>query len=208
MSFPRRRDDRGAAAVEAALIMPLLVLLVFGIIEISFLVRDNVAVASATRAAGRMASANAGAGPGDRAAATCVAPCAPAHAPRFSQLAANAVQTMGTALPPDAIRELWVYRANNRGFPGAANSTTMQCTTDCVRYTWVASENAFRFAGGAWISSTVSACANQSPDSVGVLIRARHSSVTRLLGDLTIEDHAVFAFEPLPTITCASGAHP
>lgn len=208
LHWRRRREERGAVAIEAALIMPLLALLIFGIIEISFLVRDYVAVSSATRAAGRMASANAGAGPGDRAAATCVAPCAPSQAPKLSQLAANAVQTMGTALPPDSIRELWVYRANDRGFPGANGSTAMQCTVNCVRYTWVRSEDEFRFAGGSWISSTIAACANQNPDSVGVFIRARHASVSGIFGDIDVEDRAVFTFEPLPTVTCAAGAHP
>lgn len=204
----RSRDERGAVAIEAALIMPVVALLLFGIIEVSTLVRDYVAVSSATRAGGRMASANAGAGPGDRADATCISPCTPAQAPKFAQLAANAVQRMGTALPPDSIRELWVYKANDKGYPGADGSTAMTCATSCVRYTWVKADDEFRFASGSWLSSTVKACANQSPDSVGVYIRASHASATKFFGTLDVTDRAVFTFEPLPTVTCAAGAHP
>ncbi|WP_414690442.1 TadE/TadG family type IV pilus assembly protein, partial [Nocardioides sp.] len=45
----RRRDESGAVAVEAALITPILVLLVFGIIEFSFVLRDYGVVSSDVR---------------------------------------------------------------------------------------------------------------------------------------------------------------
>lgn len=50
------RDQRGAAAVEFALVFPMLVLLVFGIIDFGLLVNANVTVANATRDAARTAS--------------------------------------------------------------------------------------------------------------------------------------------------------
>ena len=44
---------------------------------------------------------------------------------------------------------------------------------------------------------------------VGIYMRAQHDFLTGFFTDhVDIEDHAVFAFEPLPTLTCASGAHP
>jgi Flp pilus assembly protein TadG len=52
----RARDQRGAAAVEFALVFPMLVVLVFGIIDFGLLVNANVITANATRDAARTAS--------------------------------------------------------------------------------------------------------------------------------------------------------
>ena len=56
--FRRRpRGDGGAVAVEAALVTPLILLMVFGIIEFTLLLKDAVAVTSAVRVGTRTASA-------------------------------------------------------------------------------------------------------------------------------------------------------
>lgn len=49
----RARDDRGAALVEMAVVLPLLVLLVFGIIEFGLLFREKMTIASAATSAAR-----------------------------------------------------------------------------------------------------------------------------------------------------------
>lgn len=205
----KRRGERGVVAVEAALVTPLLLLLVFGIIEFALLMRDDTALTSATRAGGRVASANADAGPGGiNEAGDCVAPCSPANAPMFAQLAANAIQTAGTAMPKDSINELWVYKANNKGYPGSDGSTAMTCSANCVKYKWVAAKDQFRYLGGTWLSSSVNGCANTPPDQVGIYILATHKFLTGFfVPSTTLDDHAVFVFEPLPTLTCAAGAH-
>jgi hypothetical protein len=195
--------------MEAALVTPVLLILIFGIIEMAFLMRDDVALTSAVRNGGRTASANAGAGPGGvNEGGDCVAPCSPTNAPMFAQLAANAIQRAGTALPKDSIKELWIYKANDKGYPGATGNTTMTCASSCVKYRWVPSKDQFRYSSGSWPSSSVNACANNSPDSVGIYMKAQHDFLTGFFSDnVMIEDHAVFAFEPLPTLTCAGGAH-
>jgi Flp pilus assembly protein TadG len=196
--------------VEAALVTPLLMALLLGIIEMALLMKDDVALTSAVRTGGRTASANAGAGPGGvNEGGDCVIPCSPANAPMFAQMAANAIQRAGSALPKDSIKELWIYKANNKGYPGAANATTMVCGTDCVKYKWVASKDQFRYVSGSWTSSTVNACANSTDlNAVGIYMKAQHDFLTGFFtNDVMIEDHAVFAFEPLPTLTCAPGAH-
>jgi hypothetical protein len=75
----------------------------------------------------------------------------------------------------------------------------------------VPSKDQFRYSSGTWTSSTVNACANSTAppiDVVGVYMLARHDFVSGFFGQATnIEDHAVFTFEPLPTLTCAAGAH-
>ncbi|CUR53967.1 hypothetical protein NOCA2110022 [metagenome] len=204
-----RRGERGVVAVEVAIVTPLLLMLVFGIVEFALLMRDDTALTSATRAGGRVASANADAGPGGiNEDGDCVTPCSPANAPMFAQLAANAVQQAGSAMPKDSITEFWVYKANNKGYPGADGSTTMTCSTNCVKYKWVPAKDQFRYYSGTWLSSSVNGCAASPPDSVGVYIMANHKFLTGLFSaSTTLDDHAVFAFEPLPTLTCAAGAH-
>lgn len=50
------QSDRGAAAVEFALVLPLLVFVLFGIIEFGFLLCDKAIITNASREAARRAS--------------------------------------------------------------------------------------------------------------------------------------------------------
>lgn len=205
-SDARRRvggRERGAVAVEAALITPIVCLLLFGIIEFGFVFRDAIAIASSTRVGARIASANAGAGPGD-----CDVPCTPANAPKFGQMAADAIRNGGSAMPKDSIDEMWVYRANDLGYPGADGSRVMACGTNCVKYAWVDARDQFRFVSGSWLSTSVNACANNHPDSIGIYIKVTHRSLTNyFMSSLTLSDRAVMQFEPLSTVTCAPNQH-
>jgi Flp pilus assembly pilin Flp len=196
----RRRDERGAAAVEAALIMPVLLVLVFGMIEMAFLMKDNVAVASATRVGARIASAAPNAGP-----ALCdgEVPCAPGSTPRFAQLAADAMQANGSAIPTDQIDEIWIYNANDRGFLGTGSSFEgATCNAQCVRFVWSPSRLAFRYGGGDWNEVATTVCATEGA-RVGVRLLTTHEWVVGLdlwpgfPDDLAVDDHAVMAFEPL-----------
>jgi Flp pilus assembly pilin Flp len=222
----RRRNERGAAAVEAALITPVLVLLVFGIIEFSFTLRDYQVVSSDVRVAARIASTGAGTGPGTCEVYVGAPPCTSGNAPALAQLAADAIQREGSAMPPNSINYILVYKANDKGYPGADGSTTMpsscSSTANCVRFTWQPNANsgagAFRYADGTWLSKSISACfpgnATNPLDRVGVYLNATHKMMTGLFGSsLTLTDRATFDFEPLPTETCngsgsvASGGH-
>lgn len=53
-----RRDDRGAAAVEFAIVLPLLVVLVFGIIDFGRLFYAQITVTQAAREGSRLAALN------------------------------------------------------------------------------------------------------------------------------------------------------
>ena len=53
----RQNNERGAALVEMALVTPLLVLLVFGIVEFGLAFRDRLTVSNASQSAGRVAAA-------------------------------------------------------------------------------------------------------------------------------------------------------
>ena len=177
--------DRGAVAVEAALIFPVLVLMLFGIIEFSLFLRDHVALSAAVRSGARTASAE----------------------PRmstFSTDAAGAVLRAGTGMPFSTVEEMWVYEANAGGYPtngGSTSGTTgsfTSCTTNCLVFHY--SGSSFTQSSGSWSHTLVNACPGDAGmTNVGVFIKANHRFVSGIFGNtVDITDHAVLRFEPIP----------
>jgi Flp pilus assembly protein TadG len=77
----------------------LLVILLFGIVESSFLFKDYLAVSAAARAGARMGASQ------PRIASV-------AGSPDFAQLAANQVTNSITGLIPANLQVVWVYKAS------------------------------------------------------------------------------------------------
>jgi len=204
-----RRNQRGAVAVEAALLTPLLALILFGIVELSLYMRDVASISSAAHVGARTASVGAGAGPGTCQASANPPPCSPTNVPALAQAAADAIQRGGTALPQKEINWIIVYRANPAGYPLPTGNTNAVCSTDCVKYVWDAGLNRFRYASGAWTSSQINACINDPARmSVGVIMNATHRWVTGLFGDgAGVQERSVMTFEPLANDQCKPGLH-
>ncbi|MCW2822914.1 MAG: pilus assembly protein [Marmoricola sp.] len=208
MGVRRRRDQRGAVAVEAALVTPVLMLMLFGIVEMSLLMRDVVSISSSVRAGSRVASAAAAGGP-------CNTTCTPNTAPVVGQAAASAIERAGATLPDDALKWMMVYQDNGNGFPlGQTDVTTASgapaCGANCVVYTWDPTTNKFKYSSGTWNTTTqVNACVNDAGrHSVGIAVRIRHSWVTGLFGSgVDLTERSVMQFEPLPNETCLPGQH-
>lgn len=216
-----RERSRGSVAVEAALVTPLVITLVLGILEFSFIFRDYLAVSSVVRVGARIASANPAAGAG-----TCTpAPCTPPTSPAFAGMAANAIQQAGTAMPQDSIDYIMVYQANAKGYPAPSGTasgsiptnpaavapsptSTTPCSgfANCVAYRWVDSSNTFAYASGSWSSASVDACPTTAYN-VGVWMHATHKNLTGFFGATKgLSDKTVMKFEPLPTTSCNSAA--
>lgn len=205
-----RSDERGAAAVEFALIAMPLILLLFIIVESAFLMKDYVSVSSAVRTGARTASASAGAGPGTCQASASPPPCTPASAPALAQAAADAIQKTASALNSSDIDWVMIYRpdlGDTDGLPAGQSSLT--CGATCVMYVWDSGLNKFRYSSGSWASSTVNACVNHpNRESVGVAMQVTHRMVSGLFGvSKTIQEKTVMQFEPLESAVCMPGTH-
>lgn len=187
------QGDGGAVAVEAALLFPVLVLLVFGIIEMALLMRDHVAVTSLVRAGARTASS----------------------LPRSDAMIPDTVTAMeraGSALPKDSYEELWIYRATTAGYPvgNGSGDPFGSCSTDCVRYAWNDARDSFGRVSGSWDPNSINACAGDpGAMSVGVYLRASHQFVTHLfVNDMDVSDYAVLKFEPVATYSSSLPCKP
>lgn len=98
-AFLRSRED-GAALVEFAIVIPVLLLIIVGLAEFGLGFKDMLSVSSATREGARVASAV-----GNDGAADCVI------------VEAAAASLSGIDI--DDIRELWIYKASPSGSPTA-----------------------------------------------------------------------------------------
>lgn len=195
VSAARFNADRGAVAVEAALLLPLFFLLIMGVIEFALVVRDSTAISESARVGVRTASAL-------------------SKEPDFTQQTANAIQRAGSAMNKDDIEFILVYKANDYGLPGAYTPATFPvdatgaCSgfeTTCDRFVWNDTLNKFNATNTpTWDAKTVSACVG-SLDSVGVYVQARHKMFTGLFGgQRLLKDRAVLDFEPRGAGQCAA----
>ena len=172
----RRSGDRGAVAVEAALITPLIVLLLFGIIEFGLLFKNYLAVTSSTRAGVRIASAM----PRDA---------------DFALRAAEAVVREGQALDRTRIAKIWVYDADKTsGLPDSGNFVSC---TKCVSYT--VSPSGTLTASGTWLAESHNACLNDDAHTyIGVYVQYDNPGVTGILfSQITLSDRSVMSLEPM-----------
>jgi Flp pilus assembly protein TadG len=196
MPARRRRGilgDRGASAVEAAIVTPVVMVLLFGIIEAGFVFKDYLAVAGAVRAGVRTASAN-------------------PRTATFAQAAANKVAQTGGAMNFSDVQQLWVYKVDldltsNKpiGFTDFSNCTV------CVKFSWDSGTKAFvPITGGpTWASTTQSACSlsiGGPLDRIGVYLKLKHDPFTGLvLQTIYISEASILSLEPIPV---SSGCKP
>jgi Flp pilus assembly protein TadG len=193
--------DRGASAVEAAIVTPVVMVLLFGIIELGFVFKDYLAVAGAVRAGVRTASAN----------------------PRmatFAQVAANKVAQTGGAMNFSDMQQLWVYKVAPTGDKPCI-STTLPCVgrsdfgdcAVCVKFSWNSGTQAFDPITGTgastWASTTQNACSlsiGGPLDRIGVYLKLKHDPFTGLvLRTIYISEASILSLEPMPV---SSGCKP
>jgi hypothetical protein len=176
-------DERGAALIEAAIVLPLILVLVFGALDFSVAFNQSGTLAAATRA-------------GARTASTLVKD--PGYAVKAANAVAAALQTIG----PTQVDEVWIYKPAPG--PGSApiGGSFASCS-DCVGYRWVPATRRFDTSnpmGSMWAAHAQNACpdvANDTPDRVGVYVRGHHDFVVKLFGATrTLTARTVMRLEP------------
>lgn len=183
----RKSRERGSAAVEAAIVTPLVMALMFGIVELGFLFKDYLAAAGAVRAGVRIASAT----------------------PRnstFAQVAANRVALTGGAMNLNDVQQLWVYKVDP--LDPAANkpldfSDFSDCTV-CVKFHW--DGDSFVVDSDNWSADSQNACSSSSlsgpPDRIGVYLKLKHDAFTGLVfNTVTISEASIMTLEPISSLS-------
>jgi hypothetical protein len=181
-----RREERGSVIVEAAIIVPLLIMLTFGAIEYGLAFRDSAAVASSTRAGARIASAMTGQA-------------------SFADNAKLSVSDSLKDLTHTDPQSLVIFKADANGNPLGGSYTGC---SDCYQYTWNASTKTWTGptnGSASWWTSDeqkADACAGALP-SIGVYVKAKHKFITALFGASTTFDHkTIMRLEPISTDQC------
>lgn len=174
-----RHRDRGAVAVEAAIVAPILLLLVIGIVEFGYAYKDQLTITSAVRSGARIASSmprNTG----------------------FAQAAANAVAAESSNIDMADVEALWVYKADASGHPGSSTSFAA-CTSNCIQFAWNGS--AFVQTAGSWPATSQNACVG-TEDSLGVYLKFKHVGLTTtIFNSLGLNSYTVMRLEPIPAMT-------
>ena len=186
---PRRKREgqRGAVLIEAAIVMPLLITLVMGIIEFGMVFSDMQTVGASSRAGARSAVAYSRQLGYDTQAVDAVA-------------SALTARTTGTPL------ELWIYKVAStgtaktngapEGYPNFEN-----CTTYCQKYTWNGT-SWVKDPSTTWLFSSMNAC-TLPLDELGVRVKVRHTMVTGMFGSsITLTDKSIMRLEPQPLSVC------
>ncbi|MEM9200793.1 MAG: TadE family protein [Actinomycetota bacterium] len=175
--------------MESAVVTPVLLLLVFGIMEFGFAFRDYLAAANATRDGAREASV---AGSGLDADYRIL----------------RSVARASASLPDGAIEQLVIWEATgpDDSVPDACRTSGSQaglCNVYSSTQLRLAPDNFGCDAGPpadvdiAWCPSEREVSVGSRLDYIGVYIRISHEYITGLFGDdITFEDHMILKVEP------------
>jgi Flp pilus assembly protein TadG len=199
----RGRGDDGTALVEAAFVLPVIIVILFGIIEVGYLYRSASLATGSTRAGARIASAQYGAAYNNAASERTVADSA-AGAVAAELLSKGATDTPST---------LWIYKTDangntcasaTAGTPCAPSSGIGSCAIDCFKYTWTAGTKSFTYASGGWLSPD--ACGN-TMDYIGIYVVMNHGPLVApaSLSVRTLTTKSVMRLEGRQGCTTAEG---
>jgi Flp pilus assembly protein TadG len=186
----RGHRDSGAVAVETAVVSLLLITLLFGIVETSFLLKDYLSVSAAARAGARMGASEPRLSP-------------VGNGRTFADDSADQVTNSVSGLAPASLvsLEVWVYRASaTTGLPSVSGVVPSggNCSNNCIKYTWLTGATKLTYLAGSWPSSSQNACQGDATrDSLGVYVKYTHTSpIGFFFKNLTVAESTVMWLEP------------
>lgn len=194
----RRRGDRGAVIIEAALVTPVLLLLVVGVIEWGLAFRDHLALQSAVAGGARMAAVAGSTATADWQVLEAVerelvgVPMAQVRA-----VVVFKADGPGAAVPPECKVASQLVGSTDDPLPGACNHyTAAELALEAMPESWGscdATSPVRSYCPGGRRTSLD----GDGPDYLGVYVEIDHPFVTRLPGDqLRLSATAVTKLEP------------
>lgn len=183
--------------VEAAIVLPLMIFIVVGIMEFGLLFTSYSTTTASTRS-------------GARLAATQYSQAQTGTVETASQTAALAQIVLATQADLKVLNNakpigMAIYKVNpgsSNGAPyGGYPGTNMVggCTSSCISYTWDGTKMVRK--GGSWPNPQ--RCVISSVDSIGVYVQVEHSYITGMIGSKRkVEGHTVMRLEPVPSESC------
>jgi Flp pilus assembly protein TadG len=192
----RRDGERGAVLVEAVIVIPILMMITLGIIEYGSAYQQDAAVAAASRAGARVASALSKQPFGVTALSTDAGYTT-------ANAVAAALQSVGAATPVQM--EIWRVEPGDAtcappSFTGCAYKVNYQWSTTNKNFTIVASAT-------SWPANKQYACvsgtdatdpgATAGPNQIGIWVQMTHKAVTHLFGgNKTLTGTTIMRLEP------------
>lgn len=187
-----RRSERGASLIETAIAIPVLLIVIFGIIEFGLLFRSELTMSNAVRDGGRAASAY-------------------GRAPEADYLVLRVLEHSLAPLDPEDIDRVVIFEAAGPESTLPAGCEVGSITGVCNHYTiadfYLPLDDVngnptgnFRCAGSsvdqAWCPVDREASLSGGVDYVGMHIQVTHDFVTGLFGgEKTLSDTIVFRIE-------------
>jgi hypothetical protein len=178
-----RLRERGAALVETAIVLPLVLVLTFGAIEFSIAFNQSGTLAAATRAGARTASTLAK---------------DPQYAIKTADAVAAALQSIGAT----QVDQLWIYKVASGSSNAPIGGSFASCSY-CTGYRWVPATRSFDTTapmGSPWAANQQNACANiaaDTPDRIGIYLLGHHSFVVNFFGaSATLTARTIMRLEP------------
>ena len=167
-----RRSESGAGAVEAALLMPLITLILLGIVEFGLLFRDVLTVQTAARDGARTAAAH-------------------SRETNYQELAIDRITQAMSIRGVQAGDVIVIYKSLASGLPAGVSeaSAIPTCRTDCDIYKKAVSGHYVLQSGtDSWSAPEQNACPEETtPTSpgreyVGVFVSVDHKFITGQIG--------------------------
>ncbi|MEZ5169545.1 MAG: pilus assembly protein [Acidimicrobiia bacterium] len=182
-----RSGERGAVVVEAAILLPVITLLLFGLVEFGLLFKDELTVSSAAGATAREGAA----------------------IPKQPDYQDDMIEELNRRLTGTGLGsgdQFVIYKADpgqDNGLPDGATSegeiwdACEAATADCTRYEYNGTDWVQNGAAD-WTAAEQSACRDGELDQLGVWVNITHDYITRFIGvgSRQVTSRSLYALEP------------
>jgi hypothetical protein len=195
-------SERGAAVVEAALILPLFVALIFGIIEVGSMFLNFSAVRNASRDAARQASASASSATADQEALLTAGKSLSTLIGSLEGMIIFKADSLNDEVPANCLTALHTGTPLLLTDPEKCNiySASQVRNPDITHFGAPVVD--LSYWDGKWPAQgrNDSLSTTTNPDFVGVYVELRHAGATGLLPKRTIRALNIFQLEPQRSI--------